>query len=214
MRDLGRIVFPALPGSVKGRVSPAEGNTVLTWASYAALLVGFGVRMVCAALAAPWDSVFAWISAAVTAVTVVLFGRWYYRGEGSDPAPPVVRPRTLVVVEDDPALAHLLCAQLQLIAPGDRVIGARSLKEARLAIQFDPDLILLDLMLPDGEGIELIAEAKARSPAPRVVVVTGLTAGPKPEAARAAGADLVLTKPVTVEDLVRLVDGTSKRAGR
>ena len=64
-----------------------------------------------------------------------------------------------------------------------------------------PDWVLLDRMLPDGCGTQVLREARSEGKADRVCVVTGC-APPKVQEARDMGAGCVLTKPLDVGRLL------------
>jgi two-component system KDP operon response regulator KdpE len=68
-----------------------------------------------------------------------------------------------------------------------------------------PDLVLLDLNLPDMPGFEVLDRLRARSPAPPVVIVSGNTDPMMAEAAVALGAVDYVTKPVTLDRLSHVV---------
>ncbi len=85
----------------------------------------------------------------------------------------------VLLVEDDEQVGRLM--QRLLGHEGYRVLRARTLREARAQLsQRSPDAVLLDLKLPDGDGLELVAELRAQ-PATRsvpVVVVSAREPGP------------------------------------
>ncbi|GAC1650771.1 MAG: hypothetical protein NVS4B3_10100 [Gemmatimonadaceae bacterium] len=69
-----------------------------------------------------------------------------------------------------------------------------------------PDVMLLDLTLPDGDGLAVVTEARARGVAPRVTAaLTGHDDPAVRDRCAAAGCAAVLTKPVPARELVRLV---------
>ena len=79
----------------------------------------------------------------------------------------------LLVVEDRESLRRMLVRALA--GEGYTVAAAADLAQARahLAAAEPIDLVLSDLMLPDGSGLEVLTMARARTPAPPVVVLTG-----------------------------------------
>ena len=90
---------------------------------------------------------------------------------------------------------------------GYRVSEAGTLAEAGLVTGGGmPDAILLDLTLPDGNGLDLIPGLRPRTPDRPVIIA--LTGRDEPEVirrCRAAGCHEVLLKPVPPRDLVRIV---------
>lgn len=109
-------------------------------------------------------------------------------------------PRHVLSVEDNPSNQALIETLLSRRA-GWRLRHADTLAAAREALAADaPDLVLLDLHLPDGRGEQLIAHMRA-SPdwaGIPVVAVTADATDATLAAARAAGADEVITKPIDV----------------
>lgn len=110
------------------------------------------------------------------------------------------RPRVLLV-EDATDIRDVF--QMLLEAEGADVVATGSGREAaRLAEHEDFDVLLTDLGLPDISGEMVIRQAlRTARRRPRVVVVTGY-GEPFTTRARAAGADVVLTKPVMWSSLV------------
>lgn len=79
----------------------------------------------------------------------------------------------VLVIEDDPDLAERFCAAIRC-TPGLEVCGtAGTLAQARRSVdELAPDVLLVDLGLPDGSGIDLIRHAKKRHPACDALVMT------------------------------------------
>jgi two-component system, NtrC family, response regulator AtoC len=118
--------------------------------------------------------------------------------DGAEIGVPPIRARALVI-EDDP---HALSAMGTLIErAGFTVQTAANLASARGALEGDPpDLVVMDLMLPDGDGMSLIREFEG-APPPHIVVVTGhATVDTAVEALRGGAADY-LTKPIDIQRL-------------
>ena len=81
--------------------------------------------------------------------------------------------KRVLVVDDHPltreGIKNLLAGQADLTVCGE----AGSLAEARALIEeLGPDLILLDLHLPDGEGLTLLKEVRSRAEPPKVILLT------------------------------------------
>ena len=81
-------------------------------------------------------------------------------------------PRRVLVVEDDPATTHAL--QLLLRHHGYEVVLAASVQDGLRSIRSGPDYVLLDLMLPDGDGMRVLEAIREQGLRSRVVVITGV----------------------------------------
>jgi two-component system KDP operon response regulator KdpE len=109
-------------------------------------------------------------------------------------------PATVLVIEDDASLNAALAATLK--AAGYRPVTARSAAEGlRWFAHYAPDLVLLDLGLPDRDGLGVIAEIRGRSTTPIVVLSARETEGVKVEALD-LGADDYVAKPFGVDELL------------
>ena len=106
---------------------------------------------------------------------------------------------TILVVDDEPAIRRLLCASL---ARADyRVIEAGTAREALASVHIDkPDAVLLDLGLPDRDGLELIPLIKPAGIA--VLVISARDATDQKVAALDLGADDYVTKPFDTEEVL------------
>ncbi|MGE0193467.1 MAG: response regulator [Planctomycetota bacterium] len=120
-------------------------------------------------------------------------------------------PRILVV-EDDAALRALLATTLP--AHGYRVLDVATAAEAlRDASEYLPDLVLLDLGLPDMDGVECIRRIRAWSPLPIVVLTARGQEAAKVEALD-AGADDYVTKPFGFPELLARIRVALRHAAR
>jgi two-component system KDP operon response regulator KdpE len=108
--------------------------------------------------------------------------------------------RAVLVIEDDSEIRAVLRAALEV--EGYRVIeaatGARGLTELQ---SHRPDLAIVDLGLPDCDGVEVIRKARGWSPVP-IVVLSARTQEEQIVAALEAGADDYITKPFGMRELV------------
>ena len=106
----------------------------------------------------------------------------------------------VMVVEDDRAIRSLL--QSSLSVEGFEVQTAVSLSEARALLQHKPpDLIVLDLGLPDGDGAQLVRELRKQHSTPVIVVSARHQEQQKIELLD-AGADDYLSKPFSMAELL------------
>ena len=115
----------------------------------------------------------------------------------------------ILVVEDDKAVRNLIAATLEIqdyryLTAGT---GQQGLQEATLK---QPDLLLLDLGLPDKDGVEIIRKLRTWSTMPIIVISARSEDQDKIEALD-AGADDYLTKPFSVEELLARIRVTLRR---
>jgi two-component system, OmpR family, KDP operon response regulator KdpE len=105
----------------------------------------------------------------------------------------------ILVVDDEPAIRRLLAAGLG--RAGYRIVEAASARDAMAAVQIDkPDAVLLDLGLPDRDGLELVPLIKGAGPT--VIVVSARDATDQKVAALDLGADDYVTKPFDTDEVL------------
>jgi signal transduction histidine kinase len=123
------------------------------------------------------------------------------------PVDPTLRERTILIVDDTPANLAVAVAMLQ--RHGLRLAVAHSGGEAlRRAAFAPPDLILLDVMLPDIDGFEVCRRLKAGDgpgAAVPVIFMTALSGTAEKVAGFAAGAVDYVTKPLQAEEVLARV---------
>lgn len=119
----------------------------------------------------------------------------------------------VLLVEDDDTLASSLSLALEV--DGHAVRVARGLGAARAEAEAqDPDLVLLDLGLPDGDGMELCRELRARSSEAAILVLTARSALEARVDGLREGADDYVTKPFDLPELRARVEALLRRVGR
>jgi DNA-binding NtrC family response regulator len=116
------------------------------------------------------------------------------------------RSHTILVVDDEKTIADGL--RLTLESEGYGVRTAGSVREAMGAmIQSEPHAAIVDLMLPDGDGLQLTRELKRRDPILEVIIITAYGSVRKAmEATKGAGAFHVLEKPFDPDELLGLIE--------
>jgi len=115
----------------------------------------------------------------------------------------------ILAVEDEPDIRNILRALLE----GDhyRFIEAENAERGEIeARSHKPDLLLVDLGLPDGNGIDLIRRIRAWSPVP-IIVLSARTMEEQKIAALDAGADDYVTKPFSTPELLARVRAALRR---
>jgi two-component system KDP operon response regulator KdpE len=125
---------------------------------------------------------------------------------------PTETPRNILIVEDEKEIRRFVRQALE--AEGHRVFEAENLQRGLIeAGTRKPDLVILDLGLPDGEGADFIREVRAWSAMPIVVLSARVDERDKVEALD-AGADDYLTKPFGVAELLARVRASLRRRAR
>jgi DNA-binding response OmpR family regulator len=120
--------------------------------------------------------------------------------------------RDVLLIEDDDRLARALA--LALGDAGNDVRVASTARQAHLRwAEREPDVILLDLGLPDGDGLELCAELRARSDVP-IIMVTARSDSADVVAGLEAGADDYVSKPVVGSELSARIRALLRRTER
>src|SRR5438045_282565 len=117
--------------------------------------------------------------------------------------------KRILVVDDETSITRLLKMNLELIGNyevREENLGARAIEAAR---EFKPDLILLDVMMPDMAGGEVAAGLK-QEPALRKTPVVFLTAAVKKEELGAPdgkiGGRIYIAKPVNVKRVISVIE--------
>jgi len=116
----------------------------------------------------------------------------------------------ILVVEDEPAIAESVAYALG--KAGHETQLATCLKEARAALEEETDLVVLDLMLPDGSGFDFILELKQRREAGLALIVLS-SRDSESDRVRALemGADDYVTKPFSPREVVARVTAVTRR---
>jgi DNA-binding response OmpR family regulator len=115
--------------------------------------------------------------------------------------------KTILVVDDDDSIRALI--GLVLTDPGYAVVGAASGNQAAVVYaQHEPDLVITDLIMPDGEGLELIKNLRSLYKQVKIIAMTGGGLGGKTNylfMAQNLGADYTIEKPFSLEEFGSLV---------
>lgn len=114
----------------------------------------------------------------------------------------------ILVVEDEPAIAESI--EFALNRDGFMVTLAQTLGAAKAKLD-DIDLIVLDLMLPDGDGIELLQALRQSGQPTAVLILSSRDAEPDRVAALEMGADDYVTKPFSPREVVARVRAVLRR---
>ncbi len=119
----------------------------------------------------------------------------------------------VLVVDDEEALADLV--HMALRYENWQVAIAHSVSEAlAVAKDFQPDVAVLDIMLPDGDGVSLMKKLRETAPDLPVLFLTAKDAVEDRVQGLTAGGDDYVTKPFSLEELVARIRGILRRIGR
>jgi two-component system OmpR family response regulator len=118
----------------------------------------------------------------------------------------------LLVVEDEQTILELLSGSLRFA--GFDVVTAASGAEALHAVAASrPDLVLLDVMMPDGDGFEVVRRLRLSGPPVPVIFLTARDGVRERVAGLALGADDYVTKPFSLDEVVERIRAVLRRAG-
>jgi len=128
-----------------------------------------------------------------------------------DPATVSTQPKTVLVVEDEPSLASTLSYNLRkngfnVVSAADGVAGLQEARRAR------PDVVVLDLMLPKMDGLEVCRRIRADSDVP-ILMLTAKSEELDKVVGLEVGADDYLTKPFGMRELMARVRALLRRSG-
>jgi two-component system chemotaxis response regulator CheY len=114
----------------------------------------------------------------------------------------------ILVIDDNASVRKALILMLE--SGGHSVTGAKDGAEGLRAFEAtDPDLVIVDIIMPDKDGIEIIREMRRAKPEARIIAMTGggrFTNLDFLKMARAFGAVDTLAKPIDPDDLVLRVE--------
>jgi two-component system, OmpR family, KDP operon response regulator KdpE len=120
-----------------------------------------------------------------------------------------VRNTRALVVEDDPNIVDLIRSNLA-VRGFDTVVSIDGMRALQLLETEEPDIVLLDLMLPEIDGFELCRQIRERSPV--AVIVVSARGGQRDKVtALNMGADDYMTKPFSIEELLARITATLRR---
>ena len=120
-----------------------------------------------------------------------------------------VRKTCALVVEDDPNIVDLIRSNLA-VRGFDTVVSVDGMRALQLLETEDPDIVLLDLMLPEADGFELCRQIRERSPV--AIIVVSARGGERDKVtALHMGADDYMTKPFSIEELLARITATLRR---
>jgi len=121
----------------------------------------------------------------------------------------------VVLVEDSSLVRLRLAGMLRDLWDVEQVFEAGSVAEAeRLLPSAKPHMVVVDMRLPDGDGLEVVAAAKRLTPRPAVVVLSNYGYDQLRTTCLEAGADLFLDKRTEFDQLPAIVADLRERRDR
>lgn len=121
-------------------------------------------------------------------------------------------PIKIITVDDEPSLTELLSMAMRY--EGWEVHTAQTGNEAvRVAREVKPDALVLDLMLPDFDGMEVMRRIRTEQPDVPVIFLTAKDGVSDRVAGLTAGGDDYVTKPFSLEEVIARLRGLLRRSG-
>jgi two-component system OmpR family response regulator len=119
----------------------------------------------------------------------------------------------LLVADDEATILELLAGSLRFA--GFEVMTAATGAEAlRAAAAWRPDLVLLDVMMPDGDGFEVVRRLRSSGPDVPVIFLTARDGVRERVAGLAMGGDDYVTKPFSLDEVLERIRAVLRRTGR
>jgi two-component system, OmpR family, response regulator len=118
----------------------------------------------------------------------------------------------LLVVEDEPTILELLSGSLRF-AGFDVLTAATGAEALRAAARARPDLILLDVMMPDGDGFEVLHQIRSGGPHVPVIFLTARGTLRDRVAGLTLGGDDYITKPFSLDEVLARIRAVLRRSG-
>jgi two-component system, OmpR family, response regulator len=120
-------------------------------------------------------------------------------------------PARLLVVEDEPTILELLSGSLRF-AGFDVVTATTGADALRAAARTRPDLILLDVMLPGGDGFEVLRQIRSGGPYIPVIFLTARGTVHDRVAGLSLGGDDYVTKPFSLDEVLARIEAVLRRS--
>jgi two-component system, OmpR family, response regulator len=134
------------------------------------------------------------------------------RSAGPELRRPDGEPVRVLVVDDEATLTDLLSMALRYEGWHVRSAG-NGMAAVRLAREFEPDAVVLDIMLPDLDGLEVLRRLRGVKADVPVLFLTARDAVEDRVAGLTAGGDDYVTKPFSLEEVVARLRALMRRAG-
>lgn len=126
------------------------------------------------------------------------------------PRPPSGEPWRILVVDDEPDLVEVVCGAVAYEDWAARGVSTGA-EAVRAAADWRPHAVVLDVMLPDLDGMEVMRRIHAEQPDVRVLFLTAKDAVEDRVAGITAGGDDYVTKPFSLDEVVARLRGLLRR---
>jgi len=115
--------------------------------------------------------------------------------------------RKVLVVDDDPDLVELIVASLEADRRFETRVATNGFEAGMMVKEYRPDIIVLDVMLPDINGKEVCLRVRSDSSleSVKIICISGMVERNKIKALREAGADDFLQKPFETDELMNRI---------
>ncbi len=123
---------------------------------------------------------------------------------------PKKRIKNILIIDDEEDLCWLLSNILS--AKGYNVIVANTISEGTDCLKKSPDLVFLDLKLPDGDGMDLLSKIKKMNSETLVAIISAYGSAERMEEATAKGVCSFIDKPFAEENILKLLSEFSNES--
>jgi DNA-binding NtrC family response regulator len=114
------------------------------------------------------------------------------------------QPERVLIVEDHQPLRQAIARAAR--EWGAEVHEAGTVREGHELLAQQPDLVIVDVALPDGQALSIVEEAVRMRPAPAVIAMSGQASAEEAFQLARSGARRYLSKPISLEELTRSVE--------
>ena len=124
---------------------------------------------------------------------------------------PKKRIKNILIIDDEEDLCWLLSNALT--GKGYNVSAANTISDGIAHLNETPDLILLDLKMPDGDGMDILPEIKRITPETLVVIISAYGSEERRQDANDKGVHSFIDKPLTEENILSTIRQFQKKDG-
>ncbi len=118
-----------------------------------------------------------------------------------------MKTANILLVEDNEAHAELIMCAFEQVSLDNNIRHCKNLHEARIAIQNNyPDLLIADLNLPDGKGLELVAQSKSAKSYPLILMTSYGDENVAVNAMKSGAFDYIVKSPEAFESMPKIVE--------